>query len=242
MKTSKIPFATLATMALLAAPALAETRVVVLGTGTPVPDYQRAASGLAVIYDGEAYVFDIGPGVVRRMIEAAKAGGVDADQAEGIKELLPMNIEHLFISHLHSDHTLDYPELAATLWWRRDNHLNATGPVGLQAMTDGYYAMQAVDIGLRTGGNQPVKDPEMYKVNVTEIAEDGVVHEGNGVTVEAFTVDHGDIHPAYGYRITTPDRVVVFSGDTAYSENLVKHPGMPIFWSMRSSAMKAGRA
>lgn len=188
----------------------AETRLVMLGTGTPVPDYTRAGSGAAVIHDGQAYVFDIGPGVVQRMIEAA--------QEKGIEELMPMNVRHLFVTHLHSDHTLDYAELASTYWWRRDTHLKAIGPQGLQAMTDSYYAMQKTDIDLRTGGNQPVKDPTMYRVDVTEIGEDGVVYDADGVTVEAFTVDHGDIHPAYGYKITTPDKVIVLSGDTTYSD------------------------
>ena len=197
-------------LALAATTAGAETRLVMLGTGTPVPDYMRAGSGAAVIHDGQAYVFDIGPGVVQRMIEAS--------QEKGIQELMPMNVQHLFITHLHSDHTLDYAELAATYWWRRDTHLNAIGPKGLKAMTDGYYAMHKTDIDLRTGGNQPVKDPTMYQVNVTEIAEDGVVLDENGVTVEAFTVDHGDIDPAYGYKITTPDKVIVLSGDTTYSD------------------------
>ncbi|MDS9468902.1 MBL fold metallo-hydrolase [Paracoccus sp. MBLB3053] len=198
----------------LAGPALAETRVVILGTGTPVPDFQRAGPGMAVIHDGEAYVFDIGAGVVRRMIEAA--------QDKGIKELMPMNVKHLFISHLHSDHTIDFPELAATYWWRRDARIEAYGPVGLQAMTDGYYDMQAVDIHLRTSGNQPVQDPTMYQVGVHEISQDGIILDENGVTVEAFSVDHGDIHPAYGYKITTPDKTIVFSGDTTYSETLAE--------------------
>lgn len=202
----------ISTMVAMAAPAFAETKVVMLGTGTPVPDYQRAGSGVAVIYDGKAFVFDIGPGVVRRMIEAAQANGIEA--------LLPTNVENLFISHLHSDHTLDYAELASTYWWRRDKRLNAVGPVGTQSMTDGYYAMQNVDIALRTSGNQPMIDPTMYQVNVTEISEGGLVYDSDGVTVEAIAVDHGDIKPAFGYKITTPDRTVVISGDTSYSENL----------------------
>lgn len=194
--------------------ASAQTRVIVLGTGTPVPDAERSGPGLAVISGGEAYVFDAGDGMVRRAIEAWKTMGAE--------ELYPQNIKHLFISHLHSDHTLDYSALAATYWWRRDARLTAFGPVGLQAMTDGYYAMQATDIALRTGGNQPVKDPTMYRVDVHEIQEDGVILENNGVTVEAFTVNHGDIEPAYGYKITTPDKTIVFSGDTTYSEALIE--------------------
>lgn len=198
----------------LSAAASAETRVIVLGTGTPVPNAARSGPGLAVVYDGRAYLFDAGGGMVQRMIEAWEE--LDAEA------LYPTNVEHLFISHLHSDHTLDYPELAATYWWRRTEKLNAYGPVGLRAMTDGYYAMQASDIALRTSGNQPMRDPSLYQVNVTEIGEDGVILEDGEVTVEAFTVPHGDIEPAYGYKITTPDKTIVYSGDTAFSETLTE--------------------
>lgn len=200
--------------AAIAAPAMAETRVILLGTGTPVPDGERSGPGLAVIHHGEAYVFDAGGGMVQRAIQAS--------ERLGAPELYPPRIRHLFLSHLHSDHTLDYPELAGTYWWRREAPLNAYGPTGLQQMTDGYYDMQAIDINLRTRGNQPVKDPEMYRVNVHEIGADGVILDENGVTVEAFSVNHGDISPAYGYKITTPDRTIVFSGDTTYSDKLIE--------------------
>jgi len=200
--------------AAICAQASAETRVIVLGTGTPVPDAERSGPGLAVIYNDEAYLFDAGGGMVQRMIEAW--------QTKNAEPLYPTKVKYIFLSHLHSDHTLDYPELAATYWWRRTEKLNAYGPAGLQAMTDGYYEMQAIDIALRTGGNQPVKDPTLYQVNVNEIAADGVILENKGVTVEAFSVNHGDIKPAYGYKITTPDKTIVFSGDTTYSETLME--------------------
>jgi ribonuclease BN (tRNA processing enzyme) len=214
MRPTTLALLTLAAGFSLAAPSIAETRVIVLGTGTPVPSAERAGPGLAIIHDGEAYLFDAGHGMVQRAIQAWKTMSAP--------ELNPPEIEHIFISHLHSDHTLDYSELAATYWWRRGERLNAYGPKGLQAMTDGYYAMQAIDIELRTSGNQPVQDPTMYRVDVHEIGEDGIVFEGDGVTVEAFSVDHGDIHPAYGYKITTPDKTIVFSGDTTYSETLAE--------------------
>lgn len=191
-----------------------QTRVILLGTGTPIPDAERSGPGLAIISGGEAYLFDAGGGMVQRAIEAWQT--MDAE------ELYPTNIKHLFLSHLHSDHTLDYPELAATFWWRRTQKLSAYGPEGLQTMTDGYYAMQATDITLRTSGNQPVKDPSLYQVNVMEIAKDGVIFNNGAVTVEAFSVSHGSIHPAYGYKIVTPDKSIVFSGDTAYSETLIE--------------------
>jgi ribonuclease BN (tRNA processing enzyme) len=79
----------------------------------------------------------------------------------------------------------------------------------------------APDIAIRNGGTQPVTDPEGYKVESAEIDE-GIVLEEDGLTVEAFAVMHGAIRPAFGYRITTPDRTIVISGDTAYSDKLVE--------------------
>ncbi len=192
----------------------AETRVIMLGTGTPVPSAERAGSGVAIIYNNEAYLFDMGHGTVQRSIQAWKK--MDAP------ELNPTKIKNVFLTHLHSDHTLDYPELAATYWWRRDQQLHAYGPTGLQDMTNGYYDMQKMDISLRLNGNTPVRDTNMYKVAITEISKDGIIFDKNDVTVEAFTVSHGDIEPAYGYKVTTPDKTIVISGDTTYNENLVK--------------------
>lgn len=195
-------------------PAGAQTDVVILGTGTPVPDSDRSGPSTAVIYNGEAYVFDAGGGMVQRAIEAA--------QKKGIKALYPTNIKHLFLTHLHSDHVLDYAELAQTYWWRRTEQLNAYGPTGIKAMTDGYYAMMATDIAQRTNGNQPVKHPTFYQVKVKEYDKGGWVFRDGDVTIEAFDVSHGSITPAFGYKITTPDKVVVISGDTRYDESLAK--------------------
>ncbi|MCP8687577.1 MBL fold metallo-hydrolase [Marinobacterium sedimentorum] len=204
----------LAALSFLAPAAMAQTDVVILGTGTPVPDADRSGPSTAVIYNDQAYVFDAGGGMVQRAIEAA--------QKKGIKALYPTSIKHLFLTHLHSDHVLDYPELAATYWWRRTEQLTAYGPTGLKAMTDGYYAMLARDIELRTDGHQPVENPTFYQVKVNEYSEGGWIVQDGDVRIEAFSVLHGSIEPAFGYKITTPDKVVVISGDTAYSENLAE--------------------
>lgn len=189
------------------------TRVVILGTGTPVPDYKRSGPAVAVIHKEQAYLFDAGGGMVQRAIEAR--------DRLGIKELAPHRICCLFLTHLHSDHILDYPELAATLWWRRESKLKAWGPKGLRNMTEGMYAMMAVDIKLRTSGNQPVNNPDYYQVDVTEI-EAGIIYKKHDLVIEAFPVPHGDIKPAFAYRITTDDKKIVISGDTAYSKELIE--------------------
>jgi ribonuclease Z len=189
------------------------TRVVVLGTGTPIPDRNRAGSSIAVIHKGQAYLFDVGAGAVHNATRAR--------YLHDIPSLYPSQICCVFLTHLHSDHTMDYGELAYTMWWRRAARLRAFGPDGLRDMTEGLHQLMAADTRLRTGGLQPVADPDLYKVDVTEI-QPGVVLEENGLRVEAFSVDHGTIKPAFGYRITADDKTIVISGDTAYSEKLIE--------------------
>jgi ribonuclease Z len=190
-----------------------ETQIVVLGTGTPVPDAHRAGPSIAVIHKGAAYLFDIGAGAIRNAIIAR--------YKYDIPSLYPSQICCVFLTHLHSDHTIDYAELSATLWWRSRAQLSAWGPVGLEQMTNAMYEMMAPDTALRTGGAQPVQDSAAKKIKVTEI-EEGIVLQKDDLTVEAFAVNHGKIKPAFGYKITTGDRTIVISGDTSYSEKLLE--------------------
>ncbi|WP_461534685.1 MBL fold metallo-hydrolase [Spongorhabdus nitratireducens] len=194
---------------------LSETIVVMLGTGTPVPDPARAGSSVAVIYNQQAYVFDAGPGMVRNAITAS--------QQKGISALYPTRIEYLFLTHLHSDHILGIPALAATYWWRRSKQLKLYGPTGCQSMINGYYCFLQQDISLRTKGSQPVSNPTMYQLEVEEHDDDQWEFRHGQVSIRPFLVAHGDIEPAFGYRITTPDRVIVISGDTAYFDGMAEH-------------------
>lgn len=191
----------------------APTQVVVLGTGTPVPDAKRAGTSVAVIHKGEAYLFDIGAGSIRN--------ATIARYRYDIPSLYPSLICCVFLTHLHSDHIADFSELASTLWWRQDRALRAWGPKGLQALTEGMYAMMGPDIRLRTAGENAVATPGDFEVDITEIS-DGIVFERDGMRVEAFSVNHGDIKPALGYRITTEDKTIVISGDTAHSDKVAE--------------------
>ena len=188
------------------------THVVMLGTGTPVPDHMRSGPSVAVIHNSRAYIFDTGGGMVQRAVEA--------NERLGIGELDPIRIGHVFFTHLHSDHVLDYVELASTLWWRRLEKLQAWGPNGLADMTSAMYEMMARDRAMRIDGSQPVTHPDNYRVVITEI-QPGVIFREQDLVVEAFAVPHGEVKPAFGYKITTSDRSIVISGDTSYSETLL---------------------
>lgn len=188
------------------------TQVVVLGTGTPFADPERSGPAVAIVVNETAYLVDCGPGVVRRAAAAEK---------NGIKALAAKKLKIVFITHLHSDHTLGYPDLIFSPWvLERAEPLEAYGPRGLKHMTDHIEKAWSEDIRLRLRGLEGANTTG-YKVNVHEIAP-GVVYRDANVTVTAFPVKHGSWKYAFGYRFDTKDRRIVISGDTAPTNEVVK--------------------
>ena len=181
------------------------TRVVLLGTGTPGPDPDRSGPATAIVVDDEVYLVDFGPGVVRRASAALRTKGIAA--------LEPTKLRVAFATHLHSDHTVGYPDLIFTPWTMgRRFPLEVYGPKGIKAMTDHILEAYRVDVETRTNpdGNQRTF-PEGHGVNAHEIGP-GVVYKDAKVTVTAFPTKHA--MESYGYRFETPDRTIVISGDT----------------------------
>src|SRR5215813_5202671 len=134
------------------------TQVVLLGTGNPAPTPDRSGPATAIIVNGEAYLVDFGPGVVRRAAAA---------QQKGIAALNPTNILHAFVTHLHSDHTVGYPDLIFTPWVvGRKLPLEVYGPPGIKAMTNHVLAAWADDIKIRTGPlERDIVSANGYRVN-----------------------------------------------------------------------------
>ena len=174
------------------------TFVVFLGTGTPRPDPTAMGPATAIVVGSRTFLFDAGVGVTRRFTSA--------------KIALP-SIAGVFFTHLHSDHTLGYPDLIFTTWTMgRRAPLQVYGPHGLAAVTDAIYTAWHDDIDIRTNGLEHLP-ANGYRVNVHEIAP-GVVFDSGGIRITAIPVLHGSWKEAYGYRIDTPDRSIVISGDT----------------------------
>ncbi|HVZ60486.1 MAG TPA: MBL fold metallo-hydrolase, partial [Terriglobales bacterium] len=189
----------------------AKTQLVILGTGTPKADPDTSGPSVAVVVGGSAYLIDCGPGVVRRAAAA---------QRKGISALLPSKIQVAFITHLHSDHTVGYPDLIFTAGSQRKRPLEVYGPKGLQRMTSYIQQAWSEDVYIRSHGpNEP--NPIAYKVNVHEI-KPGVVYKDDNVTVSAFLVAHGNWAQAFGYKFETADRTIVISGDTSPTDAIVK--------------------
>jgi len=187
------------------------TAVVMLGTGTPNADPDRSGPAVSVVRDGRSYLVDAGPGVVRRAAAASRTG---------FAALEPQHLKVLFLTHLHSDHTIGLPDVILSAWvLERAAPLELYGPPGTKAMVDHLLAAYAADIRNRVDGLEPANETG-YKVNVHEIAP-GVVFDDGNVKVTAFAVPHGDWEVAFGYRFDSADRSIVISGDTRASDAVV---------------------
>lgn len=181
-------------------------KVTLLGTGTPQPIMERFGASILVQAGSETLLFDAGRGCLQRLRQIK----VSYDK-----------IDALFLTHLHSDHIVGLPDLWLTGWItsKRTIPLKVFGPVGTDNMIEYLQRAFVYDIKIRIEDDKVPE--EGGRLLATEIQQ-GVVYDKNGVKVIAFEVDHYPIVPAFGYRIEYNGHSVVLSGDTRYSENLIK--------------------
>ncbi len=188
------------------------TTIVMLGTGTPIPDPDRMGPGVAIVVDSVAYLFDAGSGIVRRSAAAAR---------DNLPALRAPQLGFLFLTHLHSDHTLGLNDVLFTPWIQgRKAPLALYGPPGTRRLVNGIIDGNAEDIRERinsSGGPSAAG----YKAVVHEIHE-GEIYRDERITVRAFAVPHSKWKYAFGYRIDTPDRSIVISGDTRANDAIAR--------------------
>ena len=193
-------------IAALALAAPAQTfKVTLLGTGTPDPRMDRFGPSILVQAGEKKLLFDCGRGAAQRIAQLK----------------IPFTtIDALFLTHLHSDHTVGIPDLWLTGWARgRKIPLEVWGPDGTKAMMSHLAEAYQFDIQIRQIDD---KLPAQGVVVVANDIQQGVVYDRDGIKVTAFWVDHGVVKPALGYRVDFSAHSVVLSGDTRYSENLIK--------------------
>jgi len=179
-------------------------RAILLGTGAPPPNpRRRGPATLIVAGDGERFLVDAGSGVGAQLVQA----GVPA-----------YDWPPVFITHHHSDHTIDLGHLLITRWIVGQNApLAIYGPAGTRAQVDRLMAWLAWDIDVRRAHMHDRQPPQ---VQVTEV-EEGRIFERDGLRVSAFLVEHDPVKPALGYRFDADGSLVV-SGDTRPCENLMR--------------------
>jgi ribonuclease BN (tRNA processing enzyme) len=192
-------------LAVLSLAAAQDTRVILLGTGNPNPDPEHSGPAVAIVSGSSVYIVDSGPGVVRRAAQA----GIKMEQ-----------ITRAFITHLHSDHTAGLPDLIFTpAVTGRRQPFELYGPPGLRAMTGHIMQAWREDMNIRLHGLEPsVK--QAYIVHAHDV-QPGEIYRDSALRVTAFAVPHGSWKHAYGYRFDAPDKSIVISGDTTFSESLI---------------------
>ena len=181
-------------------------KVTLLGTGTPQPVMDRFSASILVQAGGKNFLFDAGRGCLLRLRQL---------------KIENNTIDAVFFTHLHSDHIVGFPDFWLTGWLvsHRKEPLKVYGPKGTKQMTDYLQKAYQYDLGIREEDDKA--SPEGNKLRTTDIKE-GTVYEEQGVKVIAFLVDHYPVVPAFGYIIEYGGHSVVLSGDTRYSENLIK--------------------
>ncbi|HET9636706.1 MAG TPA: subclass B3 metallo-beta-lactamase [Gemmatimonadaceae bacterium] len=191
-------------------PATRHSQIILFGTGTPIIDATHSGPSIGILIAGSLYIFDAGPGVERRMLEAvAKGTRIDT-------------IPAVFITHLHSDHTLGLPALVyyhgPNATFRRGGPLTIYGPPGIAEMMDHINAAWAPDraVRSRTGGAAP-----SWQVRGADVSP-GIVYRDSNIVVKAFEVPHTVWPHAYGYRVEAPDRTIVISGDTRPTDAIAR--------------------
>jgi ribonuclease Z len=185
-----------------------EIKVTLLGTGCPPPVMNRFGPSTLVEAGGQKFVFDAGRGALQRLTQL---------------QVRWQDVQGVFLTHLHSDHVVGFPDLWLTGWLvgaGRNVPLQVWGPRGTRKMMSHLEQAYEFDIRMRLYDDRAA--PDGIVILAEDISE-GVVYDKGGVKITAFEVDHTPVKPAFGYRIDYAGHSVVLSGDTRVSENLIRY-------------------
>jgi len=208
-------------------------KITCLGTGCPEPSVRRASSGYLVEIGGACILLDCGGGVFDRLIQSGRK---------------PSDITHLFFTHLHTDHMMDYARLVHAAWDEGGKSFKVFGPAPIVSITkklfgeDGVFAHDLIartenqgsqEVWLERGGTLPRPWPQP---EITEI-EPGFTFAGNGWALSSCSVPHAQPHlTCMAFRIDAGEKSFVYSGDAALCdelEELAQNADLLIHWCYR---------
>ncbi len=181
------------------------TEVILTGTGVPHPRPGRAGAGVLVRCDGVALQFDAGRATVLRLVEAGTP---------------PHDLTALFVTHVHSDHVVDLPDVVMTRWLQKQLASSAPLPIIAPHGAPARFVRRMLepfddDIACRrdhVGAGEVEIDLRTFEIGATRQLV--WTTDDDAVRVWAVAVHHEPVAEAVAYRVETPDGVVVISGDT----------------------------
>ena len=183
---------------------------IVCGSRSPLPNPDRAATCILVKAGEKVFIVDTGDGSASNL------------RTFGI----PFEFEAILITHLHSDHFSDLQDFHLGSWVSgRNEKLKVFGPEGIKKITDGFEQAYALDAQYRFdhhGDAVLVQSANGYEAITISPSESPFYNDGD-LKITAFLVEHEPVSPSLGFRFDYKGRSIVFSGDTIYSENLLKY-------------------
>lgn len=187
------------------------------GTGSPLPDIHRAGPCIAVLAGKHFFIVDAGEGSTKNVL---------------LMNLPVWRTDAILLTHFHSDHIADLGEMELQRWVGGSNQtpVDVMGPSGVEQVVQGFNLAFQLDNAYRVAHHGPETVPPSGAGGVAKpfalSAEPDaslLVYDQDGVKITAFKVDHRPVVPAVGYRFEYKGRIAVISGDTVYSESLMKH-------------------
>ncbi|WP_321488416.1 MBL fold metallo-hydrolase [uncultured Hyphomonas sp.] len=186
--------------------------VVLVGTGSPLPDPKRAGPMTVVAAGDRVFIIDAGAGSGRKFGEFSLPWG---------------RVEAAFLTHFHSDHIDGLGEVMLQHWAAggADTPLALYGPEGVDRIAAGFNEAYAQDAVYRIAHHgADVVPPSGAGAEAFPFATDSGavrVYERDGLTITAVPVDHSPVHPAVAYRFDYKGRSVTISGDTKKDQALI---------------------
>jgi len=175
-------------------------KITLLGTGSPIPDPDRAGPCTLVQAGAQNIMIDCGRAAIMRLLGAG---------------VLPGMVSTILITHLHSDHITDLNDLVTTRWVMMPVNipLKVVGPTGTRQVVDAMLNMLTLDQGYRHAHHEDLRANGPLTVDVVEVGAGESFSIGE-VTVSTHATDHRPVDPSIGYRIEHDGKVAALAGDT----------------------------